>query len=283
MRATQDRGSVGARWGQDLLTDLQGALAQGLRLLVTPTLPVEDSQVVEGGGHLQGARGGSGVGRHSPQPSLLGLRSPRGAPGPVSAPGSAGRRGEGLWPLCTCSGPCGVARGWRGFGQVGVAGATGWAESRRPRDLTTKHGWHPLGVPSGGSPYLPSLAQGPHTPSWLPSLCHPRSLPHSTVVSLAHADSSLPGSQWVASPELCPFSPPPPLVPYAGRAGHQGTPASAQRQVPAPPAPSSRGGCSPHRYTSARMLSMVATSGWQWPELRSRSSKAWRHSGAATS
>lgn len=38
-----------------------------------------------------------------------------------------------------------------------------------------------------------------------------------------------------------------------------------------------------HRYTRARMLSMVATSGWQRPEVRSRSSSAWRHSGTATS
>ena len=43
---------TGAPREQDLLTDLQGTLAQGLRLPVTPPLPVEDGQVVEGGGHL---------------------------------------------------------------------------------------------------------------------------------------------------------------------------------------------------------------------------------------
>lgn len=41
-------------WVQHLLTDLQGTLAQGLCLPVTSAFPVEDSQVVEGGGHLQG-------------------------------------------------------------------------------------------------------------------------------------------------------------------------------------------------------------------------------------
>lgn len=41
-------------WVQHLLTDLQGTLAQGLCLPVTSAFPIEDSQVVEGGGHLQG-------------------------------------------------------------------------------------------------------------------------------------------------------------------------------------------------------------------------------------
>lgn len=35
-----------------LLPDLQRPLAQGLRLLVFSSLPVQDGQVVEGGGHL---------------------------------------------------------------------------------------------------------------------------------------------------------------------------------------------------------------------------------------
>lgn len=42
---------------QDLLTDLQGTLAEGLCLPVPPTLSVEDSQVVQGGSHLGGAAG----------------------------------------------------------------------------------------------------------------------------------------------------------------------------------------------------------------------------------
>lgn len=36
-------------------------------------------------------------------------------------------------------------------------------------------------------------------------------------------------------------------------------------------------------YTRARMLSMVATSGWSWPEVFSRSSRACLQSGTATS
>lgn len=38
-----------------------------------------------------------------------------------------------------------------------------------------------------------------------------------------------------------------------------------------------------HRYTKARMLSMVATSGWPRPDVRSRSSSACLQSGTATS
>lgn len=52
-RASQDKG-LGLGGRQDLLTDLQGTMAQGLCLTVSPTLPVEDSQVVEGGSHLWG-------------------------------------------------------------------------------------------------------------------------------------------------------------------------------------------------------------------------------------
>jgi hypothetical protein len=40
---------------------------------------------------------------------------------------------------------------------------------------------------------------------------------------------------------------------------------------------------STHRYTKARMLSIVATSGWPRPEVRSRSSSACLQSGTATS
>lgn len=43
-----------------LLPDLQRPLAQGLRLLVFSSLPVQDGQVVEGGGHLTENKG-----RHS--------------------------------------------------------------------------------------------------------------------------------------------------------------------------------------------------------------------------
>ena len=78
---------------------------------------------------------------------------------------------------------------------------------------------------------------------------------------LAHADSSLPGSP--SSPQISvPFRPTPAGT-LCCRAGHQGPPLLPNN---VPPLPYSGGG--PHRYTSARMLSMVATSGWQWPELR---------------
>lgn len=40
---------------------------------------------------------------------------------------------------------------------------------------------------------------------------------------------------------------------------------------------------SPHLYTRARMLSIVATSGWSCPDVFSRSSRACLHSGTATS
>lgn len=39
-----------------LFSDLQGSLAQRLRLLVLPSLPVQDSQIIEGGGNLTGAQ-----------------------------------------------------------------------------------------------------------------------------------------------------------------------------------------------------------------------------------
>lgn len=39
----------------------------------------------------------------------------------------------------------------------------------------------------------------------------------------------------------------------------------------------------PYLYTRARMLSMVATSGWSCPDVFSRSSRACLHSGTATS
>lgn len=39
-----------------LLSDLQGSLAQRLRLLVLASLPVQDRQVIEGGGNLTGAQ-----------------------------------------------------------------------------------------------------------------------------------------------------------------------------------------------------------------------------------
>lgn len=39
-----------------LLSDLQGSLAQRLRLLVLASLPVQDGQVVEGGSNLPGAQ-----------------------------------------------------------------------------------------------------------------------------------------------------------------------------------------------------------------------------------
>lgn len=67
----KDKGPVWTRvcraQGPHLLPDLQGALAQGLRLPVPPTLPVEDRQVVEGGSHLW-VRGQQGleVGRSGP-------------------------------------------------------------------------------------------------------------------------------------------------------------------------------------------------------------------------
>lgn len=38
-----------------------------------------------------------------------------------------------------------------------------------------------------------------------------------------------------------------------------------------------------HRYTKARMLSMVATSGWPRPDVRSKSSSACLQRGTATS
>ena len=189
----------------------------------------------------------------APKPSLLVPSSPRGARGPASAPGSAGHRGGGLWPLCTCSGPCGVAQGRRG--RSAVLGST-WLNQA---------GWHhPSAVPSG-SPHLPSLAQGPFTPRLPPTT--PTSLP-CLLGSVAHVLGFLFAWVTVASPDPSQRPHPPVQVPHAG------SPASSNGST-------TDGG--PHRYTSARMLSMVATSGWQWPELRSRSSKAWRHSGTATS
>lgn len=145
-------GGLGTPWGlgrrQDLLADLQGALAEGLRLPVPPALPVEHSQVVEGGSHLQGRGGRSGAVGSTPRPSLLGPHSPQGAQGPVSAPGSAGHHGEGLWPLCTCSGPCDVAQGWRGVRHAGAAPAGPSLGGRRPSMVACE-------------PHFPSLAQGP--------------------------------------------------------------------------------------------------------------------------
>lgn len=55
-------------WVQHLLTDLQGTLAQGLCLPVTSAFPIEDSQVVEGGGHLQGGELAEAGGPCSPPP-----------------------------------------------------------------------------------------------------------------------------------------------------------------------------------------------------------------------
>lgn len=42
-----------------LFPDLQGSLAQRLRLLVLASLPVQDGQVVEGGSNLPGAQASS--------------------------------------------------------------------------------------------------------------------------------------------------------------------------------------------------------------------------------
>lgn len=201
----------------------------------------------------------SGIERHSPHPFLLGPNSLQGAQGPVSAPGSAGHRGEGLWLLCTCSGPYGVAQGWRGVSQTGG----------RPRDLAE---------PSMDGTLWESLWVSPHLHLQITAkplaillsplcwgLCHPCSL---TPLCLGH--SGLPRS---LPPSQCPM-----LTEQDTR-----VPLFHPTTVPALAAPPAVASCGPHRYTSARMLSMVATSGWQWPELLSRSSKAWRHSGTATS
>lgn len=118
------------------------------------------------------------VRRRKAQPGPPSLRpySPRGARGPASAPGSAGRPGGGPWPPCTCSGPCGAASGWR-VSQAEVAGA--------------RLKWHPLGVPS----------RSPHTKSSssraLPSLWPPQEPP-----PLSPTLTPLPGSAGL--PGLCP-------------------------------------------------------------------------------
>lgn len=202
----------------------------------------------------------SGIERHNPQPFLLDPNSLQGVQGPVSAPGSAGHRGEGLWLLCTCSGPYGVAQGWRGVSQTGVAGPGTWLNQA---------GMAPFGSPFWVSPHLhlPITAK-PVASLLCPlcwGLCHPCSL---TPLCLGHRGlpRPLPSSQ-------CPM-----LTEQDTR-----VPLFHLTTVPALAAPPAVASCGPHRYTSARMLSMVATSGWQWPELLSRSSKAWRHSGTATS
>lgn len=184
--------------GQDLLSDLQGTLAQGLRLPVPPALPVEHSQVVEGGGHLQGRGGRSGVVGSAPWPSLLGPHSPQGAQGPASAPGSAGHHGEGLWPLCTCSGPCDVAQGWRGVSHAGAAPAG-----------PSLGGRHPSTVACGS----PHTFQVWHSVPLLSSLQPPQ-------VSCLWLSDSLLGS--LASPDPCRHPLLPPIqVPHAGRVGRQ--------------------------------------------------------------
>lgn len=96
--APGDQGRMGSAWGRagrrDLLTDVQGTLAQRLRLPVPPALPVEDSQVVEGGSHLQGVGGRSG--REGA------ARSPRSCRGP---PLTAGCSGPSVCSLI-CSASC---------------------------------------------------------------------------------------------------------------------------------------------------------------------------------
>lgn len=84
-------------WVQHLLTDLQGTLAQGLCLPVTSAFPIEDSQVVEGGGHLQGGELAEAGGPCSPPPSLPSLNccSLQGVQALASAPGFVGHREEG--------------------------------------------------------------------------------------------------------------------------------------------------------------------------------------------
>lgn len=126
------------RAGQDLLADLQGALAQGLGLPVPPTLSVEDSQVVEGGSHLWGPGSRSGAGRHSPGPSFLPGPTHRGVLGAQCLlPDLQGVVEQVCGFLVLVLVPVGQRKDG-GVNQGGVAGA-GLNQAQ----------WHPLGIPSG--------------------------------------------------------------------------------------------------------------------------------------
>lgn len=183
----RDRARGRAR--QDLLADLQGALAQGLGLPVPPALSVEDGQVVEGGSHLWGPGRRVRSRKAQPRPSLPpGPHSPRGARGPVSAPGSAGRRGAGLWLPCTCSGPCGAAQGW--WGQPG------WVSRGQAGPGTGA----PFVGPFWVSPHLLGLAPPEHCPA----SGHPRNRPHSVGVSVTHTHQLLFAWVHAASADLSP-------------------------------------------------------------------------------
>lgn len=174
-----------------------------------------------------------------PPPSLPSLNccSLQGVQALASAPGFVERREEGPWPPCTCSGPC--RTGIEGLVKLGSPAGLSQDCLASFKDSSSSHVSQAL---STGSHTATSAKHWSHVPD-----SESRHLSRSLFLFLACAFPILfpPGCLVRESP----------VYPTTA----DGAPPTSH---------------SPHLYTSARMLSIVATSGWQWPELRSRSSKA---------
>lgn len=143
------QGTLGQGRGADLLTDFQGTLAQGLSLPEPPTLPVEDSQVIEGGGHLQGW--GRQIRGEKAQPTAL-------PPGPqltagCSGPSVCSRICRASWRRSVAS----LYLFWSLWGGPGMEGSQpSWGS--RARDLAEPSMGGTFAGPFWVSTYLKSLA-----------------------------------------------------------------------------------------------------------------------------